>query len=138
MARAWFRTVLLFAALMLVVGTLALSWLPSSRMSEVPWLPDWLGRWADTHPDRRTAVPLVLVGFLFTACAHWLLESRRPFLVGLVAALVLLELAECGQFLLPDRGPSFGDLAWGGAGAVLGALAARWAIHWAERRAAGR
>ena len=135
MLRTWIRAILFFAALLVVAATLALSWLPSSRMSEVSWLPDWLGQWADTHPDRRTAVPLALGGFLFTACAHWVLDSRRPFLIGLVAALFLLELAECGQFLLPDRGPGFGDLAWGGAGAVIGALAASLTIHWADRRA---
>ena len=125
MPSRWSKPTLLTAALFIAAVTLLLSWLPSSRMSGVAWLPDWLGRWADSDPDRRTAVPLALAGFLFTSCAHWGFGSRRPLFVGALLAMALLELAECGQYLIPTRGPGFDDLLWGGAGAVAGALAAR-------------
>ena len=63
----------------------------------------------------RTAVPVALVSFLFTLLGR-LMGWRYWFASGAGLALVLVLVAEAGQFFLPGRSPSWGDVLWGAAG----------------------
>ena len=92
-------------------------------MADVSWLPDSVGLWADRDPNQRTFVPFAIAGVAFSLCAVRLLgRGIRSLGLGMVCALVLLVVAETGQFFVSTRGPSFGDLRWGVGGILVGAL----------------
>jgi VanZ family protein len=103
---------------------LALSWVPDSRLRKLEWVPDWLARWADSGGvmmTMRTGVALAVAGFLFTLT--WRVSGwRRAAVAGMVLSVLLLLVAEGGQFFLPARSPAWGDVLWGSAGAALGVL----------------
>ncbi|NNC89273.1 MAG: hypothetical protein HKN82_12505 [Akkermansiaceae bacterium] len=122
-----FAAILWAGALLVTALVLYLSWLPSSRVSRVEWLPDWLTRWADSGGEvmtMRTGVAMALAALLFTGA--WAVSKWRfAPLGGLAMAVGLLALAEGGQLLLPARSADWGDIRWGLAGAAAGtALAA--------------
>ena len=103
-----------------------LSWIPDSRMGLVPWLPRWLAGWADSGggvETLRTGLALAIASFLFSlACQASGRRNGIRFSLGFGLLLVLL--AEGGQFFLPARSPDWGDVAWGGLGAMAGVIAA--------------
>ena len=107
--------VLLILSGILVVLVAAASWVPSSRMTELRWVPEWIARWADRDPNIRTAVPFIPLAFLlvrgFARCG-----LKWPVVGSLLVSGVSLGLAELGQVLLPSRTADVADLMWGGAG----------------------
>ncbi len=99
-----------------------LSWIPDSRMELVPWIPHWLASWADSGGSAstmRTAVPVAFASFLFALIGR-LMDWKYWRVSGVGSALILVMLAEAGQFFLPQRSPNWGDVLWGVAGAVAG------------------
>ena len=81
-----------------------------------------LAAWADSGgpiETMRTAVPVALSSFLLTLLAR-LMGWKYWFVSGASSALILVMIAEAGQFFLPERRPSWGDVLWGAAGATGG------------------
>ena len=69
----------------------------------------------------RTAVPVALASFLLTLSAR-LMGWKYWFAIGASSALIVVIIAEAGQFFLPQRSPSWGDVLWGSTGAAAGML----------------
>ncbi|MFP6872786.1 MAG: hypothetical protein VCA55_04680, partial [Verrucomicrobiales bacterium] len=67
----------------------------------------------------RTAVPVALASFLLTLIGR-LMCWKYWFVSGVGAVLILVIIAEAGQFFLPQRNPNWGDVLRGAAGAVVG------------------
>jgi len=137
-------TCLLAAGLLLAILTCALA--PSSYMAELPFIPQWLGEWADRNPNFRNfpvfaafaALLFLVFSFLppptddcqlptsdttryqlvTTGYRRW----RLAFGVFLVTAFfgVALELM---QRTLPGRWPDPWDVMWSTLGALAGAVA---------------
>ncbi len=92
---------------------LALSWLPDSKLSPLPMLPAWIDA-GGTMATLRTGIAMALAtAFILGA------RPRASLTSNMLLALLLLALAEGGQLLIPTRGASLGDLAWGTAGVLL-------------------
>ncbi|MEX0331316.1 MAG: hypothetical protein AB3N64_07845 [Puniceicoccaceae bacterium] len=101
----------------------------SSRMSEIIWIPDWLGQWADQNPDLRTSVPFFLLSVICPVAvgagkqqstaglnARWLIASY-----AFIA--VLLVTSECSQYFIHTRFLSVNDILWGFCGLAAGICA---------------
>jgi small-conductance mechanosensitive channel len=118
--------------LLLLIAILYLSLRSSPSLQELPWLPDWLGAWADRHSELRTAVAYFACGLLcpWVGCrrgeadgfVRWLL-SKVVLGCGL---LIVLLLTEGVQFFLECRVASFADIALGALGIVLGIALGTW------------
>ena len=97
---------------------LVLSWLPDSRLGELPFFPSGFGAWLDQGgavATMRTGLAMAVAAALIHA-ARWV---ESPWKSGGVAGALLLT-AEGGQLLLPSRQADVGDLAWGALGIVIG------------------
>ena len=97
---------------------LVLSWIPDSRLGQLPLFPTWFGAWLDQGgvvATMRTGVAMAVAAGLIHA-ARWM---KSPWLSVVVAGLLLVA-AEAGQLLLPSRQASVGDLTWGAAGIIIG------------------
>ncbi len=115
--------VLLILAAGLVVLVTAASWAPDSRMTELRWLPEWIARLADRDPNIRTAVPFIPLAFLLVrgfVRRGW----KWPVMGAVLVCGVCLGLSELGQVFLQSRTADVADLLWGGAGILLGVVAA--------------
>lgn len=112
----------------MVAATLFFGLRSSPSLSEIGWLPDFIGNWADSNWAIRTAVPFLFLGFLWQFLGgrtEWLFGGH-VFLVGLGIAIELI------QFALPDRFPDWKDVFWSTFGVACGALTASFA-QWAFR-----
>jgi hypothetical protein len=89
-----------------------LAWRRSPWLQEIPWLPRWLGQWADRHGDLRNlpAFAGLGLGLIFA------LGFRPGLLAGLGVAIVL----EVVQLWIPGRYFSWMDIV----ASCLGVLAA--------------
>lgn len=101
---------------------LYLSWLPRPSMAQVWFIPGGIAHWADENRNDtlRTAVPLVLLGWLV---GGWLAIQNRPWRLWLwawVGLVTLVVVAETGQLFLAQRSFDPSDIGWGSAGALLG------------------
>ena len=108
-----------------------LSWVTDSRIQLVSWLPHGLAAWADSGgpvEKMRTAVPVALASFLLTLIGR-LMGWKYWFVSGVGAVLILVIIAEAGQFFLPQRNPNWDDVLRGAAGAVVGQLVGLAAVH---------
>jgi hypothetical protein len=104
-------------------------------MSEITWVPDWLGAWADKNPDLRTAVPFFLLSLMCPAATCLPGRGNRDqkqarncpldyhfIAVGYTATLILLVTTECSQYFIPSRFPNIVDILYGIVGVSLGAV----------------
>lgn len=96
-----------------------LCWRASPWLHQVPWMPEWLGRWGDRHGNFRNmpafgGLALVLI---------WALGWRCGVLISAVAAVGL----ELPQLWIATRGFDWADIGWSlvGVGAAAG-LAGWW------------
>jgi hypothetical protein len=130
---------LLAGLLLLAIVYCALA--PSSRMREVWFIPEWLGKWADRNPHFRN---FPAFGLLSAAMfAAWSLVRPLPAALAgewavafgtninrmLACALALGLLGVALEFIQPyfrlrPREPSLLDVSWSVAGAFVGAFAA--------------
>ena len=110
-------------ALLLILLILAASWSPDSRMTALRWVPGWAAEWADRDPNLRTAVPFIPLAFLLMRGFAWR-GWKWPALWSVGVCGVCLGLSELGQVFLPSRTADVADLIWGGAGILVGVLAA--------------
>ena len=110
--------VLAMAGLLLALILLA-SWAPDSRMTELPWIPDWVAALADQDPNLRTAVPFTPLAFLLMV-GFSVRECLWPRVWTLTLCGACLGLSELGQVFLPGRTADGWDLLWGGVGSAVG------------------
>jgi len=96
------------------------SWLPNPSFVNQSYLPRWLVYWADVYVQLRTAIPFLPIGFL---CQYLFKPASFFTFNGFVLALIVVALAEIGQFFLPYRFPDWMDVFYGLSGALVGMLA---------------
>jgi hypothetical protein len=120
------RIGLLALTLALLAAILICSLAPSPNMREMPWIPGWIGEWADRNPNFRnfpvfaalSALLFFVVTFyqpLVTSCGRW----RLAF--GVFAASSLLgALLEVAQARIPGRWADPFDVMWSALGALVG------------------
>lgn len=96
------------------------SWLPNPSFVNQSYLPRWLVFWADVYVRLRTAVPFLAIGFL---CQFLFRPSSFFTLKGFGISLMIVSVAELGQFFLPFRHPDWMDVFYGVLGATVGMFA---------------
>lgn len=92
------------------------SWLPSGNFGEETHLPQWLLKWCNTYYNLRTAIPFIALSFL--------MSFRYKVINVLVICMVLVTVAEFGQYFIPQRVPDFRDVLYGLLGTLFGIILA--------------
>ena len=92
------------------------SWLPSGEFGDETYLPQWLLTWCNTYYNLRTAIPFVILSFLMT------LKYKARHV--LIICLVLVTIAELGQYFIPKRFPDYRDILFGLLGTLFGVVIA--------------
>jgi hypothetical protein len=87
----------------------------SPYTAELPWIPDWLGRWTDTHGILRN---LPAFAGLYMVCAYCL--GQRYRYQGLIGVVYLAAILEFAQILIPGRVFEWKDIFMSWAGALVG------------------
>lgn len=104
----------------------------SPYLAEVPWLPDWLGAWADRHGNLRNLPAFFALGVVLVG----LCGRRRA--MGLGCGLGIgLELA---QLFIAGRQFSWADIFWSCTGVFLAAAlagASAWLVRRRKKSAVG-
>ena len=112
--------------LFLVAEIFYLSWLPEGHLGPETYLPVWLLDWSNRHFNLRTAIPFTVLSFLIETEYYLMLPFYKrtiisPFRIwNLGLSILLVCLAELGQFFLSHRHPDFKDVMFGVLGSVLG------------------
>jgi hypothetical protein len=109
-----------------------LSWLPSPDLSQIWFMPAWLGQWTNKHDTMRTGVPFVFLGIMTGAILVKKKRTRISWFYGWLLLIAVVSVAEIGQLFLPRRVFDLKDIAWGGVGSFLG-LTLVWVIFNIER-----
>ena len=111
------KTSLKLSLLFCVICVFYFSWLPNPSFVNQSYLPRWLVYWADVYVQLRTAVPFVAIGFIL----QFLYKPNGFFTFnGFLFSLLVILVAEGGQFLLPDRYPDMMDILFGVLGTISG------------------
>jgi glycopeptide antibiotics resistance protein len=121
----WKRTIVISLFLLVVGSVFYYSWLPYSNLRTESYLPKWILKWSNEYVNLRTAVPFVALGYLLEV---WTRLSKKnnfkknaPFQSRTVLIAVLIVcLAEGGQFLITDRHPDVMDIFFGILGSCCG------------------
>lgn len=123
---AWTRGWLVFVAVLACAVIAFLTLRTSPYVGELPFIPSWLGVWADSHGNLRN-LPAFFLLTLFLVPALGRLHA------GLLAAILSITL-ELAQLLRPGRTFDWADICWSLVGVVL-AVAGVWgAVKWKRRR----
>ena len=118
------RRLLALVALAALAGALAFFALRSSSyLQTVPWLPRFIGRWADAYGVGRNVVAFFALGLAYFP----LISHRIGHVVALCAFATLLEVA---QLWIPTRQFDWRDIV----ASVAGILAAWPPALWLARR----
>jgi glycopeptide antibiotics resistance protein len=113
------QTFLKLALYFCIAGVFYFSWLPNPSFSNQSYLPQWLIHWTDEYGRLRTAVPFLVIGFVF----QYLFKPTTFFtLSGFLLSLLIVFIAEVFQFLLPNRHPDFFDIVFASIGSMLGMI----------------
>jgi hypothetical protein len=97
----------------------------SPYLAEVPWLPKWLGAWADRHGNLRNLPAFFAVGGMLEGLWGW--RAAMWCGCGLGVGMEVAQLFISGRFF------SWADVCWSCAGVVLGAGAVG-VTRWMRRR----
>ncbi len=97
------------------------SWLPDPDFGHLGFMPGWLAEWTGRHGNSRTAIPFIIMGFLYELLMKGRNSWKKRFSVWGILLLMVCA-AEAGQLLLPGRYPSLADIIWGGLGTSAGML----------------
>lgn len=122
------RKLILFVFLICVLAIFYYSWLPDARLQQETYLPLWLRDWSNTYFNLRTAVPFLPLGFLLEAYASiptrfFIVKSESPFRIRTtLIAVVVICLAEGGQFFIANRHPDSADIAFALLGSTCGGV----------------
>lgn len=115
--------------LFVVIGTVFyFSWLSDPSLSSETYLPRWLLNWSNQNYNLRTAVPFLALGFLLEIYTqHTSLDKlnnnkKLNFIQNIVFAVIIVCVAEGGQFIIQNRSPDLADVFFGIAGSIIGAL----------------
>jgi hypothetical protein len=92
-----------------VVAFLALR--PSPYVGELPWMPDWLGHWADRNGNVRNLPAFAGLAMILV----WALGWRAA---GVWASLLAVSL-ECAQVVIAGRSFDWADIGWSLTGVIL-------------------
>ncbi len=112
-------------------------------MTELPFIPTWLGTWADTNPNFRNfpvfAIFAALLFFVVTFYQPLVTRYNRWRLAfGAFAATALLgALLEVAQARIPGRWADPFDVMWCALGALVGVCVASFAVSLFKMRYAG-
>jgi len=107
------KSILIFILILIV---LFFSWLKNPNFDQIAVIPSWLNNWSNLHGRIRTAVPFIPLGFILnTYRKKWKLSIS-----GLLLCLIVVVIAELGQYLIPTRYPDIFDVLFGILGALLG------------------
>lgn len=119
---------ILVAFLLSVAGIFYYSWLPNPTLDTETYLPLWIRNWSNTFYNLRTAVPFFAFGYLLEA---WFFNSNRYRILkkntsyrfySITISIVVILIAEGGQFFLEQRHPDVMDVFFGVLGSVSGML----------------
>ena len=124
MKKTWVKRLVVTGCLggipLIVGGIFYLSWIPSPRLSELGWMPRWLGEWSDKFDRLRTGIPFVVLGGL-AGLLLWIFKRKAGDwgLVFLFLTCVVMT-AELGQTSLTRRVVDWQDVVWGAVGTAVG------------------
>ena len=130
---------LVIAAAIISLAAIAICALaPSAYMTEIPFIPTWLGKWADANPNfRNFPVFAIFAALLFLALSFFQLPTEnRTLNTALRAAVCASALGfalEVLQLLLPGRYADPMDIFWSVLGALAGASSAAFAFEFVGR-----
>jgi len=97
---------LLLIKLSLTLGLLGFfiyfTWRASPFLQQIPWMPDWLGRWADANGNLRNLPAFAVLAYGLMGC----LGAR----VGIGLSFALAVGLEVGQVCIPTRFFSWADI----------------------------
>lgn len=116
----------LLVALLLAAAIAWASLSGSPFMQSIPWIPDFIARWADRNPNFRNFPAFGLLSFaLFTATL--LLRDKqiplvRTALICTLITILLAALFELLQLALPNRSADWRDILWSALGALTATL----------------
>jgi VanZ family protein len=135
----WSSTSLLVVVAALLAAILICALAPSSYMTELPFIPQWLGEWADKNPNFRNfpvfAALSALLFFVVTFYQRLVTRyGRWRIALGVFAATGLLGIVlEVAQILIPGRVADWHDVLWASLGALAGTFVGALALMLALR-----
>jgi VanZ family protein len=88
------------------------SWLPNGKFGNETYLPAALLAWSNTYFNLRTALPFIVLGMF--------LSVRNKAKVAFTYCMVVVCVAEGGQFYMPERNPDGMDVLFAALGSVVG------------------
>lgn len=106
--RARMRIVMRLVAVVAVLAVAFLALRPSPWMGEVPWIPRWVGEWADRHGNFRNCPAFAGLA----AVLLWPLGWRQA---GVASAVLAVGL-ESAQWFISGRTFDWADIGWSLAG----------------------
>ena len=103
------------------------SWIHNPGLETETYLPLWIRKWSNEYYNLRTAVPFVVLGFLLEVWQRLsnaaATANRCAFrLKTILIIVVVVCLAEGGQFFIATRQPDFMDVLFGVSGGIFGCL----------------
>lgn len=115
--------------LLIVIGVVFyFSWLSDPGLMSETYLPMWLLNWSNRYYNLRTAVPFIAFGFLLECYTEYKNPNEEVQNKGLIfmqntgIALIVVCIAEGGQFMIQRRSPDLMDVFYGIMGSIMGAL----------------
>lgn len=124
MIRKYFSAKQLVGILLFLIGiglVFLLSWVSSPHLSELSFIPNGVSKWADRQDNDtiRTGVPFFGLGFLL---ALYLYNKNKfiYWLYGLVFLIIVVVIAELGQYFILSRITDIKDILWGIIGSTIG------------------
>nr|WP_238567392.1 VanZ family protein [Flavobacterium sp. 83] len=115
--------------LLITISIFYFSWIPDNKLASETYLPLWLLNWSNTYFNLRTAVPFVIFGFFLEALfslKNKLQKNKNRFgfwFRNSAVVLVVVCLAEGGQFFISKRHPDIMDVMFGIIGSQIGFVA---------------
>ena len=98
-------------------------------MTQLRWLPRWVGDLADRDPNFRTAIPFIPLAFLLVHGFGWC-GVKASIAISIMICGLCLGASEFGQSYLPHRTADTTDLMWGSIGILIGTGIAWGMCHW--------
>lgn len=118
----------LIVFIFVIVAVLYFSWLPDPSFKNETYLPNWVLKWSEHYYNLRTAIPFLAVGFLLEAYTQDKSSNQIKyrknynFIQNIGIAIIIVCIAEGGQFLIRKRNPDLMDVFYGILGSLVGAL----------------
>jgi glycopeptide antibiotics resistance protein len=106
------RVIIYLCSLLCIAYIFYLSWLPNGNLGKGSFLPQWLLDWSNINYNVRTAFPFLALGYL--------LALNQKVYVAFSVCMIIVCLAEAGQWYLPGRHPDLMDVLYGAFGALIG------------------